>query len=164
MLTDSDIVPQCLVRPASFGALMALYEGNFIKLSRLVPRLERRCGAYLSSPGRDCNLQLRIEEQSRYTRIIRLSYLFREPSGVVADPDLRLRVYLDARMAEVRSWAGQPRHAVLRDLNRQFHRELDRRWSGNMILSKWLDYLLDMGHELRPLRRPIDGCAHSAAG
>ena len=150
ILTDSDIVPKCVIKPGGFGALMALYEGNYIKLSRLVPGLAERSGDYLSAPRRDCNLQLRVEERSPYTRVIRLSYLFEESSSVVTDPDLNLRVYLDARLVEVKGWAAHHRHVMLHHLTRQVRGEVDRRWSYNIVLSKWLDYLLEMDHCLEP--------------
>jgi len=152
ILTDSDIVPMCVIKPGGFGALMALYEANFIKLSRLAPRLAERSGDYLSSSRTDCNLQLKVEEQSRYTRAIRLSYLFEEASSVVADPDLDLRVYLDARLVEVKGWATHHRHIVLNRMTREVRGEVDRRWSYNVVLSKWLDYLLEMDHCLKPCR------------
>ena len=40
VLADSYIVPQCRAEPRSLGALMALYEGNFIKLIALAPALK----------------------------------------------------------------------------------------------------------------------------
>ena len=67
----------------------------------------------------------------------------------MADPDLHLRVYLDARMVEVLGWISAPRHETLRQLMSDSSRELDRRWSKNIMLGKWLDYLQDMGHRFR---------------
>jgi hypothetical protein len=87
-----------------------------------------------------------VESSTRYTQVLRLTYLFDEPDGFVADPDLCVRVYLDARMTEVVSWAEHHRHAVLSDLQRQVSRQLGKCWSRNMVLSKWLDFLLDKGH------------------
>jgi hypothetical protein len=77
---------------------------------------------------------------------MRLTYLFPEEGGLVADPDLAVRLYLDARVAEVAGWADFHRHDRLSRLAREYGRELDRRWARNMVLSKWLDYLLDNGH------------------
>jgi uncharacterized protein YqiB (DUF1249 family) len=91
-----------------------------------------------------------VGEYAKYTRELRLTYLFDENLQVVADPDLGLRVYLDARMVEVIGWASHHQHDGLSALRLQFGRELDRRWSRNMMLSKWLDYLLDRGHEFQP--------------
>ncbi|MFZ1625486.1 MAG: DUF1249 domain-containing protein [Gammaproteobacteria bacterium] len=154
MITDSYIVPQCIVAPRSLGALMALYEGNFIKLAGLAPVMppDQPAAAYtaVSASAHDLDLHLTIDAVTRYTLDLRLSYRFDDPEGYVADPDLRLRVYLDARMVEVLGWINAPRHETLRQLMKDSRGELDRRWSKNIMLGKWLDYLYDMGHRFRP--------------
>jgi len=146
MITDSDMVTQCLVLPGTLGGLISLYEANFIKLSSLVAGRGYGTGEFISCSQRDLDLHLSVEDGSRYTRLLRLTYIFSEAEGPVADPDLAIRVYLDARLAEVVGWADFHRHQVLASLAQQFGRELDRRWARNMVLSKWLDYLLDNGH------------------
>jgi len=138
---------------------MALYEGNFIKLVALAPslappislpgNLPTARGACISRTARDLDLHLAVDAVTRYTVDLRLTYLFEEPTGLAADPDLHLRMYLDARMVEVISWSVSHRHEVLRQLAASTGRELDRRWSQNIMLGKWLDYLGDMGHNLR---------------
>ena len=150
MLSDSYIVPECIVQPGSFGGLMALYEANFIKFFRLVGESNLTHQTYRSYTDRDCDLHLCIDSRSKYTRVFRLTYLFEDPQGPVAEPDLSLKIYLDARMTEVLSWSGQHRHDFLNSLVDRFGRELDRRWTRNMMLGKWLDYLLDRGHSFRP--------------
>jgi uncharacterized protein YqiB (DUF1249 family) len=153
VITDSYIVPQCIVAPRSLGALMALYEGNFIKLAGLAPVLppERVAVAFraVSASAHDLDLHLTVEGVTRYTLDLRLSYHFDDPAGCVADPDLRLRVYLDARMVEVLGWISAPRHDTLRQLMKDSSGELDRRWSKNIMFGKWLDYLYDVGHRFR---------------
>ena len=146
MLADSYIVPECFVRPGTLGGLITLYEGNFIKLCSLLGDPGRMSGQFVSRTRKDCDLHLRIEDGSRYTRELRLTYLFDEPAGPVADPDLAIRLYLDARVAEVTAWAVFHRHELLADLAQRYSRELDRRWARNIVLGKWLDYLLDNGH------------------
>ncbi|MEO7387788.1 MAG: DUF1249 domain-containing protein [Gammaproteobacteria bacterium] len=153
MLADSYIVPQCRAEPRSLGALMALYEGNFIKLTSLAPALKSPTSASagisrISRSSRDLDLHLCVDAVTRYTVDLRLTYLFDDPAGVTSDPDLHLRLYLDARMVEVISWSVTHRHEVLRQLAASSYRELDRRWSQNIMLGKWLDYLGDMGHNL----------------
>jgi uncharacterized protein len=148
VLIDSDIVPECVVRPGTLGGLITLYESNFIKFASLVRDPARKSAEFVSQSVRDCPLHLRIEEGSRYTRICRLTYLFDEPTGAVAAPDMAVRIFLDARLAEVVSWAESPRHPHLVALSARYATELDRRWARNIVLSKWLDYLLDMGHSL----------------
>lgn len=146
MLADSYIVPQCIVHPGSLGGLISLYEGNYLKLATLLGDPARSPGSAVSRTPHDCDLHLRVEDGSRYTRWLRLTYLFAEPAGAVAEPDVAIRLYLDARVAEVASWAGFQRHPRLAELMRWRSGELDRRWACNMALGKWLDFLLDNGH------------------
>lgn len=146
MLTGSDMVTECLAHRGTLGGLISLYESNFIKLSALVGAAGYNTGRFHSTCPHDLELHLCIEDGTRYTRMLRLTYLFAEPEGTVAEPDLAVRVYLDARLAEVAAWADFHRHEVLSSLVHQYERELDRRWARNMVLSKWLDYLLDNGH------------------
>ena len=129
---------------------MALYESNFIKLDRLAAIGLDKARDALSIADGDERLMLTFELSAKYTRSLRLTYLFDEATGVVAEPDLKVRVYLDARMTEVRGWANYHRHRVLRGLRQEFKSELDRRWSENMMFSKWLDYLIDCGHSFLP--------------
>ena len=155
MLSDSYIVPECVIGPGSFGGLMALYESNFIKFTWLAGTIGGTAGEYYySKVPADCDLFLSVESSTRYTRVLRLTYQFAEADQLIADPDLRIKVYLDARMTEVVSWAAHHRHSVLRHLAQRFTRELDRRWSRNMMLSKWLDYLTDKEHSFRQIEGP----------
>ena len=61
-------------------------------------------------------------------------------------PDVEIRVYADARMAEARRWAPEARHPALQDLRRGMGRELHDRWGMNIMLNKWLEYCLERGH------------------
>ena len=146
MLVDSDLLPECIARPGSFGGLMTLYEANYIKFSHLVPALSGRRGSAVSIARSDCDLHLTIEHQTKYTCEVRLTYLFEDEARHVADPDLIARIYFDARMAEVMSWIDNHKHAVLKSLRGEYVRELDQRWNRNIMLSKWLEYLQDRGH------------------
>lgn len=156
MLTESNLVPECVYGPGSIGGLIALYESNFIKINQLFGTISKSVGArYISADTTDCDLYLSVQSSVRYTQVFRLTYLFvDEDSGdenhLIADPDLSVRVFLDARLTEVCGWASHHRHEVLKSLHERFTRELDRRWANNMMLSKWLDYLLYKGHVFLP--------------
>lgn len=148
MLLDSQLVPQTVVRPGSFVGLMALYESNFLRLLRLVPELERLDGCYHSRVAGECDLFVEIIERSRYTVTLSLTYRFDTADGVLADPDMTVRAYLDGQLAEVLAIGNWRRHAELRRFVKENRRELDLRWRRNIILNKWLEYLTDQGHLL----------------
>ena len=151
MLVDSLIVPECVYRPGTFTGLMTLYESNYIKLLNLAAGLEWPGDAAVSMSAEDSDLHATIMRRDRYTTTLRLTYWFPEPDGVVvADPDLVLRIYHDARLVEVVSGRERHCHHKLRELAASGGAELDRRWRANMMLNKWLDYLFDVGHRLDP--------------
>ena len=149
MLLDSRLVPETIIKPRSFVGLMSVYESNFLRLLHLVPDLERLDGCYRSRVAGDCDLHLEILERSRYTVTLALTYYFDTEDGRVADPDLMVRAYLDGQLAEAMNLGnvdGEHRHAELRRLVKAEHRDLDARWTRNMVLNKWLDYLREQGH------------------
>ena len=150
MLVDSYILPECIVHPGSFGGLMVIYEANFIKLNQLVHGLADCSGYRQSYSDNGCNLHLTIEERTKYTCHLRSTYLFNgseKSNESVADPDLLAKVYFDARIVEVRGWRNADHHQLLREVGRRYKRVLDQCWTRNIMLNKWLDYLLDQGYQ-----------------
>ena len=153
MLADSFIVPQCVYRPGSFTGLMTLYESNYLKLSQLGALSFEGETTRVSEVEGDCDLHLDIARCEPYTTTLRLTYWFSDAQhGSVADPDMSLRAYHDARLVEVLAVAAKHRHRKLQELAHAVV-ELDRRWQRNMTLNKWLDYLLDLGHGFGPVER-----------
>ena len=146
MLFDYQLVPQTIVKPRSFVGLMSLYESNFLRLQRLIPELERLDGYYRSAVAGDCDLHLEIIERSRYTVTLSLSYFFYDDEQRIADPDMKVRAYLDGQLAEAMSMRGDHRHAELRRLWRVHGQGLDSKWRRNIVLNKWLEYVMDQGH------------------
>ena len=146
MLLDSRLVPETIVKPRSFVGLMALYESNYLRLMRLVPELARVDGCFRSRVAGDCELFVEILERCRYTITLSLTYHFESDAGRVADPDMRVRAYLDGHLAEAMSFGGNHHHQELRRLLKATRHELDLRWKRNVILNKWLEYLSDQGH------------------
>ncbi len=146
MLQDYLLSPETIVKPKSFVGLMSLYDSNFFRLNQLIPELHRLDGYYRSRVAGDCDLHVEILERSRYTVTMTLSYFFQEEGVRVADPDMKVRVYLDGQLAESLGFSGEHRHAAFRRLTRMHRTELDARWRRNIILNKWLDYLMDQGH------------------
>ena len=146
MLLDSHLVPQTIVKPRSFVGLMALYESNYLRLLRLIPELAILDGCFRSRVAGDCDLHIEILERCRYTVTLSLSYHLETDDGLLVDPDMTIRVYLDGQQAEAMTIGEEQRHVTLRELVLEHRRELDLRWRRNIVLNKWLDYLSDQGH------------------
>ncbi len=68
----------------------------------------------------------------------------------MADPDLEIRVYHDARLAEASACGRWIRHQSLAHVRAGIPAQLGERWLRNMMLNKWLDYCLERGHEFTP--------------
>ena len=146
MLQDYLQSPETIVRPKSFVGLMSLYDSNFFRLNHLIPELHRLDGYFRSRVAGDCDLHVEILERSRYTVTMSLSYFFEEEGVRIADPDMKVRVYLDGQLAESLGFSGEHRHAAFRRLTRMHRAELDARWRRNIILNKCPEYLMDQGH------------------
>lgn len=151
MQTDALIPVSWRARPRSFVALMSLYESNFVRLHALCGDPARLRGEQRSCVAGDCDLVLTAVEQTPYTTALTLTYLLPSPDASLPEgterfPDVTLRVYADARLAEARHWAQRHQHPALRALRRGAERELDQRWAMNMMLNKWLEYCLERGH------------------
>jgi uncharacterized protein YqiB (DUF1249 family) len=149
MLVDSLIVPECVYRPGSFTGLMTIYESNYLKLSGLTTEFDWSGWSMVSRSPRDNDLHAQLLRREPYTTTLKLTYWFEECGGVlVPDPDLVVRIYHDARLAEAVAGRDRHTHLKLQELAGHSGTELDRRWRINMMLNKWLDYLFDVGHGL----------------
>ena len=113
MIADSLCVTSWRARPASFVGLMTLYESNYVRLRGLAGDLRALAGRHVSRVPSDCDLHLDAVEHSPYTTVFRLTYFFEDAPGVVADPDLEVRVYHDARLAEASRCGRWVRHPGL---------------------------------------------------
>ncbi len=125
---------------------MSMYESNYLRLLNLIPELERIDGCYRSRVAGECDLHLEILQRERYTLTMSMTYYFSNETEIVADPDMLVRVYFDGQLAEAMSLGKDHRHVQFRRLFRAHGNELGRRWTRNLILNKWLEYLLDQGH------------------
>lgn len=148
MLVNVDNQKIELVRPGSFQGLMAIYESNWRRLRQLVgpSRMRALPDAIVSAVPDDLDLHLRVEDRSPYTTTFRLTYFFDEAEGD-ADPDLVVRVYHDARMAEALACRRvRHEHRLLGRFALPAHGEMAKRWQRNILLNKWLEYCLERGH------------------
>jgi uncharacterized protein YqiB (DUF1249 family) len=146
MVLDHLCITSWRARPASFVSLMSLYESNYLRLRALVGDVRRHLGGQVSRVEGDCDLHFAVIEHAPYTSMVRLTYRFEDASGTLDDPDLELRVYHDARLAEASGCGRWIRHESLQHVRAAVPAQLGERWLRNMMLNKWLDYCLERGH------------------
>ncbi len=130
----------------SFAALMELYENNYIYLRRLVPQLDGKRDAQVSSVDRGPDLHLEVTERCPYTSSLLLTHRFGPGPGAEALPDLRVRIYHDARVAEVLPDTAPERLAGVCAGRLAQTGTLAWRWQVNRFLNRWLRYCLGEGH------------------
>jgi uncharacterized protein len=125
---------------------MHLYESNYLRLHWLFDDVASLQPEQCSRVSTDLPLYLKVVERSPYTTTIQMTYFFEDAQGLVADPDLTIRVYADAGLAEAMACRRQHLHHALRAFDTAPGHELSRRWVRNTMLNKWLDYCLERGH------------------
>lgn len=135
---------------------MELYEQNYIALRRLCPQLPAQGELRVSYPDGAPRLYLSVIEHTRYTSSLELTHRFDVASdGEATTPSLSVRIYHDARQAEV--LLAHRNGAVD---HQAFSRaggagELRVRWSANRFLNRWLHYCLGQGHSFSAERNAI---------
>lgn len=149
--------------PPKLKRLQQLQEEIYRQLQLLMPDAVARHDAFVSKVSGSPPLQLEILERHPYTHFLRLTYLFHHEDGEHTQPDAHIRLYQDARIAEVTAFDLD--QGCQRTAHPWYpHRPLMQRiWRENVALEKWLGYLLGQGHSfdsMRPAKALAD--AHAA--
>jgi len=126
-----------------FVSLMDMYEENFIKLRKLIPDLSLIQESAVSKSAGHLDLHIKIQERSKFTTTLLLSYFFGEDDEIRMEPNLKIRIYHDAGLAEVMS--GKLHHGRLL-LDNLPSDALKQKWILNRFLAKWLQYCLRQKH------------------
>lgn len=155
LLTPPHIRSLLRNEPGTFPALMDLYECNYINMRRLLPAMPDQPVDLVSRIPGNLDLHLRFIERFRYTSELNLTYRFSQSGAVFAEPDLQIRVYHDAQLAEVVT--AHLRHHPAFDAESLAVRfadgtQLYSRWKINRFLFKWLNYCLRQGHRFADYR------------
>jgi len=145
---------------------LALCEANFLRLMKLLPELrshdEREFALPMHKHDGKAGLRvlITVEDRAPYTTTILVSHPEAKALENIAGlshqalmmPDLRVRLYHDASMAEVLSWQQhrgiRPRYDYPND---QMYQR-DEKAQLNKFLGEWLSYCLEQG---RSLQSPI---------
>ncbi len=135
-------------QPRTLASLMELQDSSFRRLLRLAPQLREMRGTFTSRVADALDLHLSVIEKFKYTTTILLTYEFAGGAGALAEPNVTIRLYHDARLAEVISDARRHRSRTTHHCHRRggSPSELERKWEQSRFLQKWLGYCLRQGH------------------
>lgn len=142
------------IRPINIAALMELLERNYRLVEQLLPELDAPFESATSHASGEPDLHLEIVDREKFTLGLRLGY---ELGDGGRKPDFHIRVYLDARVAEATDEPVRPRWQARDEDDPEAMRYLGRQWDLNLMLHKWLTYLLDCGHGFEMAERPRVG-------
>lgn len=138
--------------PSRFGWLMGLHAENYHRLVRMFAPQRLAPGRYLSSVDDQLDLVLDVLEHHPYTIDLDLSYLMTDGLTGKRQPGAHIRMYRDARMAEVLSLCED---VPLQDVVARLlpaRTLFDKRLRRSSFLNRWLEYLAEQGHSVGTLQ------------
>lgn len=127
--------------------LEKLCESNYQKLFRLIPELCGFSRAAIGRSERQPALHLEILERNPYTLTIELSHRFNQQLSELMRPAVKIRVYLDAQLAEVIRDCDRPAVDHVYQNPAQTLEIRDYKWRLNYFLQKWLDHCLKTNYQ-----------------
>lgn len=120
-------------------------EANYHRLNRLVPGFEGMSTvvtAVPQAPGKPA-LKFRLLERSPFTLVLEVTHDFEGPFQMLEEPQVRLRVSLDAKTVEMLSDRERPDLIDALGKGPAPARVLDYKWTLNYFLSRWLDHCIE---------------------
>ncbi len=119
---------------------MSVYEENYQALARLVPDMDADV-AILSSSEALPDLHMKVLERGKYTLTIAFLHALDE-NKIVPDMYLKIRVYSDARVAEVLTYQNKTGFARIYTYpNKKVRYPIEKR-RVNQFFSEWLEYCI----------------------
>ena len=146
MMYDHQINPQTIVKPNSFIGLMTLYESNYLRLLDLIPNIKDLEGTYIGSTADENDILFVVNEKTKYTISFSMSYIFEDNLGIEFEPNLKVNIYLDGKLAQVMSLNEDQNSTALNKIAHSHNKLIDFLWRKNMIFNKWLEYIADKGY------------------
>ena len=153
-ITNTGYLCPCCGKPRRISHLMEIYESNFRLLQRLLPEFDLPFDCAVSPSETEPPLHLQVLARDRYTLTLKLTYEFMGLDGLRRQPDLWIRVYRDSGVVEALNCSHRPPWLAEDDADPQAGAFFDSQWRRNVLLGKWLDYLLERGHGFSMASRP----------
>jgi len=142
-----------LVHPVNTSlCLEKLCESNFQKLFSLIPDL---CSFQSQATGKTTNkpsLYLKIIDRTSHTLTVELSHRFDKNLDGFMEPAIKIRIYLDANLAEVLKDHVRPTVSMAYKDPSKSVEIMNYKWRLNYFLQKWLDHCLQTNYEFQSTR------------
>ncbi len=124
---------------------MAECEANYVRLTRLIADKTQDQFRFMVVRGNQQWLHLlRVLERSPYTTTLELSRAsVGSTSEWLAMPKLTLRMYHDAKLAEVLAWEGHKRLRPRYEYPNQAMYQSDEKYQLNRFLGEWLSVCIE---------------------
>lgn len=135
-----------LHRPSRFGYLMGLYGANYWQLTRLFGPRALAIGRYRSQGKLGLPVIVEILERAPFTTELRISYEMLDELTGQPDPSAHVRLFSDARAAEVTACYFGSRLEDVLGRSAPPATVFRHRLKMNAFFAKWLDYLEQSGH------------------
>lgn len=130
--------------------LEQICESNYQKLLKLIPDLMAVEKNAVGLAPHHTTLHLEIIERTPYTMTVELSHCFSRNQHELLEPAVRIRLYLDAQLAEVLSdHARAGVTQVFKDPGLSLE-IMNYKWRLNYFLQKWLDHCLKKEYSFSP--------------
>ena len=127
--------------------LETICASNYRKLLNLIPNIKNFSKAAVGKASQKPDLQLEVLERSTHTLTVKLSHRFSQLPNDLWMPDVEIRLYLDAELAEVlRDHARTSVSRVFKDPGKTAE-ILNYKWQLNYFLTKWLDHCLSIDYQ-----------------
>jgi len=144
-----------LLRP-KLRRLQEVQTEIYRQLQLLIPEQATFYDSFHSQVPGSPVLRMDILERHPYTHFLRLTYQFEDGDEKEVAPDAHIRMYNDARLAEVTSFNPQQGFKRLAHPWYPQHQLFLRNWRQNRTLDKWLGYLLHQGHSVKSMQPSSD--------
>ncbi len=130
------------------AALMRLYETNYAKLNALLPA-QAKAGDVRCYQVVNVTYQLCVEEVTKYTTLVDICQSDEHP--VFPLPRMSVRLYHDARVAEVRSSNQLSQVKARYEYPNTRMMQKDEKHQTNQFLGDWLTFCLKNGISRAPI-------------
>ncbi|WP_220495604.1 DUF1249 domain-containing protein [Oceanospirillum sediminis] len=135
---------------------MAECEGNYIRLLKLLPDLDENDQWQFTVSDNAMHLgdlAIKVTERSKYTTLLRIWHQD-DWGGWLQQPELSVRMYHDARLAEVVGYQKQRHFDGRYRYPNPRMRQPDEKMQINQFLAEWLNHLQQFGHSAEPVTFP----------